>query len=448
MKILKIFFGLMFVLFWVQNGAQAEPAEEFCLANGMKVVVREDHRAPVAVHMVWYRVGSMDESNGTTGVAHVLEHMMFKGTRKFPEGSLSKTVARLGGRDNAFTNTDYTAYFQQIPKDHLEKMMEMEADRMCNLQFKASDFDKEIRVVMEERRWRTDDQPEGRLDEALRASAFVAHPYHWPIIGWMNDLQNMTVDDARHWYERWYAPNNATLVVVGDVDAKTVRKMAEKHFGRIKPKKITPVKPQEEPEQRGIRRVAVSAPAENPMVVLAYKVPALRNVEKDQDVYALDVLSSILDGYDNARLPATLVRQEQVALVVGASYSALSRGPALFVLEGVPSKGVTVEELEKRLRGEIAGIAKDGISEAELQRVKMQLISSQIYKRDSMFGQVMEIGVFEMTGVGHRQIDRTIEKLKAVTPQQVQQVAKKYFTDDGLTVATLIPEALSKEKAQ
>ena len=326
--------------------------------------------------------------------------------------------------------------------------MEMEADRMRNLQFMASDFDKEIRVVMEERRWRTDDQPEGRLDEALRASAFVAHPYHWPIIGWMNDLQNMTVDDARHWYERWYAPNNATLVVVGDVDAKTVRKMAEKHFGQIKPKKITPVKPQEEPEQRGIRRVAVSAPAENPMVVLAYKVPALRNVEKDQDVYALDVLSSILDGYDNARLPATLVRQEKVALAVGASYSALSRGPALFVLEGVPSKGVTVEELEKRLRGEIARIAKDGISEAELQRVKMQLISSQIYKRDSMFGQAMEIGVFEMTGVGHRQIDRTIEKLKAVTPQQVQQVAKKYFSDDGLTVATLIPEALPQQAAK
>lgn len=447
MKILKILFGLMFVLFWVQNGVHAEPAREFYLANGMKVIVREDHRAPVAVHMVWYRVGSMDESNGTTGVAHVLEHMMFKGTRKFPEGSLSKTVARLGGKDNAFTNTDYTAYFQQIPKDHLEKMMEMEADRMRNLQFKASDFSKEIRVVMEERRWRTDDQPEGRLDEALRASAFVAHPYHWPIIGWMNDLQNMTVDDARHWYERWYAPNNATLVVVGDVDAQAVRTMAEKHFGRLKPKKIIPVKPQEEPEQHGIRRVAVSAPAENPMVVLAYKVPALRDVEKDQDVYALDVLSSILDGYDNARLPAALVRQEKVALAVGASYSALSRGPALFVLQGVPSNGVSVDDLEKRLRSEIARIAEEGISEAELQRVKMQLVSSQIYKRDSMFGQAMEIGVFEMTGVGHRQIDRTIEKLKAVTPQQVQQVAKKYFSDDGLTVATLIPEALPKQAA-
>lgn len=448
MKIRKFFYGLMFVLFCVQNGAYAEPAKEFYLENGMKIIVKEDHRAPVAVHMVWYRTGSMDETNGITGVAHVLEHMMFKGTPKYPEGSLSKTVAKLGGKDNAFTNTDYTAYFQQIPKNSLEKMMEMEADRMSNLQFANSDFEKEIRVVMEERRWRTDDQPEGRVDEALRAAAFVAHPYHWPVIGWMNDLQNMTVEDARNWYERWYAPNNAIMVVVGDVDAFAVRNMANKYFGKIRPKKIVPVKPQLEPEQLGPKRVAVSAPAENPMVVLAYKVPALRDVEKDDDVYALDVLASVLDGYDNARLPASLVRKERIALSVGTDYSALSRGPALFVLQGIPAKGVTVDELEKRLRHEVASIAKHGITMEELQRVKMQLISSQIYKRDSMFGQAMEIGVFEMTGIGQKRIDHVIGKLKEVTPQQVQRVAQKYFTDNALTVATLVPEVLPDTKVK
>ena len=442
MKIRKFLFGLMFVLFSIQNGVQAEPTKEFYLENGMKIVVKEDHRAPVAVHMVWYRVGSMDETNGTTGVAHVLEHMMFKGTPKYPDGSLSKTVAKLGGRDNAFTNTDYTAYFQQVPNGSLEKMMEMEADRMNNLQFRKSDFEKEIKVVMEERRWRTDDQPEGRVDEALRAVAFVAHPYHWPVIGWMDDLQNMTVDDARGWYEKWYAPNNATMVVVGDVDVQAVRKMAEKHFGKIRSRKIIPVKPQTEPEQQGIRRVAVSAPAENPMIVMAYKVPVLKDVEKDEDVYALEVLASVLDGYDNARLSASLVRGEQVALAVGADYSALSRGPALFILQGMPVNGITVDELEKRLRREVADIAENGISEQELQRVKMQLVSSQIYKRDSMFGQAMEIGILEMSGIGQRQIERIIEKLKAVTPQQVQRVAQKYFSDDVLTVATLVPVAL------
>ncbi len=448
MKIRKFLFGLMFVLFSVQNGVQAEPAKEFYLENGMKIIVKEDHRTPVAVHMVWYRVGSMDETNGTTGVAHVLEHMMFKGTPKYPDGSLSKTVARLGGRDNAFTNTDYTAYFQQVPCGSLEKMMEMEADRMNNLRFRKSDFEKEIRVVMEERRWRTDDQPEGRVDEALRAAAFVAHPYHWPVIGWMNDLQNMTVDDAKGWYEKWYAPNNATMVVVGDVDVQAVRKMAEKHFGKIRPRKIIPVKPQTEPEQQGIRRVAVSAPAENPMIVMAYKVPVLKDVEKDEDVYALDVLASVLDGYDNARFSASLVRKEQVALAVGADYSALSRGPALFILQGMPANGITVDELEKRLRREVADIAENGISEQELQRVKMQLVSSQIYKRDSMFGQAMEIGILEMSGIGQKQIERIIEKLKAVTPQQVQRVAQKYFSDDVLTVATLVPVALPDTAAR
>lgn len=448
MKIRKLFYGLMFVLFCIQSGTYAEPAKEFYLENGMKIIVKEDHRTPVAVHMVWYRVGSMDEMNGTTGVAHVLEHMMFKGTSKYPEGSLSKTVAKLGGKDNAFTNTDYTAYFQQIPGNSLEKMMEMEADRMNNLQFKDADFKKEIRVVMEERRWRTDDQPEGRVGEALRATAFSVHPYRHPIIGWMNDLQNMTVGDVRSWYERWYAPNNATMVVVGDVYAMTVKNMAEKHFGSIRPKKIVPVKPQTEPEQLGPKRVAVSAPAENPMVVLAYKVPALRDVKKDDEVYALDVLASVLDGYDNARLSASLVRKEQVALSVETDYSALSRGPALFMLQGVPAKGVTVEELEKRLRREVADIAENGISVQELQRVKMQLVSSQIYKRDSMFGQAMEIGILEMTGIGQKQIDYIIEKLKEVTPQQVQWVAQKYFSDDSLTVATLVPVALSDAKTK
>ncbi len=446
MKIRKMLFGLMFVLFWVQNGVQAEPAQEFVLKNGMKVVVREDHRAPVVTHMVWYRVGSMDETSGTTGVAHVLEHMMFKGTKKYPDGSLSRIVAGLGGKDNAFTNTDYTAYFQQIPKANLEKMMELEADRMSNLQFRDADFQKEIRVVMEERRWRTDDQPNAQVDEALRATAFNAHPYHWPVVGWMNDLQNMTVNDAGNWYEKWYAPNNATMVVVGDVNVAEVKRLAEKHFGHIQPKKLIPTKPQVEPVQKGIRRVAVKAPAENPSVVLAYKVPTLEDVEKDGDVYALDVLATVLDGYDNARLSSSLVRKNQVAIDVNADYSAIGRGPALFVVEGTPAKGVSVDELEKRLKQEIANIAEKGVSPEELQRVKMQLISSQIYKRDSMFGQAMEIGIFEMSGIGQKKIDRIIEKLKEVTPEQVQAVARKYFSDDSLTVATLVPVAVTEKK--
>ncbi len=445
MKIQKIFFSALIALLGVQPAVQAEPPQEFHLKNGMKVIVREDHRAPVAVNMVWYQTGSMDETNGTTGVAHVLEHMMFKGTAKFPEGSLSKTVARLGGRDNAFTNTDYTGYYQQVPAKNLEKMIEMEADRMNGLLFRKEDFEKEIKVVQEERRWRTEDKPEGLLVESLRATAFTAHPYHWPVVGWMDDLKNMTVEDAAAWYKRWYAPNNATLVVVGDVKAQDVQALAEKYFGGLPQKPIVRNKSQTEPEQRGIRRVTVNAPAENPTVVLAFKAPSLRDVEKDDDVYALDVLSSVLDGYDNARLPSELVRKEKIALEAGTEYSEIARGPSLFVLSGVPANGVSVDALEKRLRKSVADIAEKGVSPAELQRVKTQLIAAQIYKSDSMFGQAMEVGLFEMSGIGCQKIDRIIEKLKAVTLEQVKRVAGKYFHEDQLTVAVLTPVALPSQ---
>lgn len=427
--------------------AQAELAKEFMLKNGMKVIVKEDHRAPTVAHMVWYKVGSMDETNGTTGVAHVLEHMMFKGTNTLKPGEFSQRVAAMGGRENAFTSKDYTGYFQQIEKSRLDKVMALEADRMTNLVFSKDEFAKEIRVVMEERRWRTDDQPIPLVYETLYATAFFAHPYHHPIIGWMNDLQSMTVDDTKAWYERWYAPNNATLVVTGDVKAEQVRRLAEKHFGKIPRKPAIVRKPQDEPLQRGIRRVVVKAPAENPYVTLGFKVPTLRDVEKDEEVYALNVLAAVLDGYDNARLNAKLVRTDKVANSVGAGYSSIARGPVLFFLDGTPAAGTTTEQLEKMLRAEVERIAKEGVSEQELKRVKTQLIAGQVYKRDSIFGQAMEIGSMEMAGISHKHIDRIIEKLGAVTAQQVQAVAQKYFGDDQLTVATLVPLPLSEKKA-
>jgi zinc protease len=426
--------------------AHAEPAQEFMLENGMKIIVKEDHRAPTAAHMVWYRIGSMDEQNGTTGVAHALEHMMFKGTTTLKPGEFSARVAALGGRENAFTSKDYTAYYQQIEQSRLESVMALEADRMANLVFDKDEFSREIKVVMEERRLRTDDQANGKLNEALNAAAFVAHPYHHPIVGWMDDLQNMTVEDAKAWHDRFYAPNNATMVVTGDVDAQKVRALAEKYFGKIAPKRIPVTKPQLEPAQQGVRRITVKAPAENPYVALAFKVPTLKDVEKDDDVHALDVLSAVLDGFDNARLPARLVRTERVANSVGASYSSNARGPVLFVLDGTPAVGTTTAQLETLLRAEVQRIAQDGVTEEELKRVKNQLIAGQIYKRDSVFGQAMEIGVMEMTGVSHKQIDRIIEKLGQVTAKQVQAVAAKYFNDDQLTVATLVPLPLEDKK--
>ncbi len=434
------------LLAWSPVAVQAAAGQEFTLQNGMKIIVKEDHRAPTVAHMIWYRVGAMDEHNGTTGVAHALEHMMFKATKHLKAGEFSQRVAELGGRENAFTSKDYTAYFQQIGKSKLEQMMALEAERMENLRFDQKEFEKEIRVVMEERRWRTEDQPIPQVYEALNATAFFANPYHHPVAGWMDDLQHMTLQDVKSWYQHWYAPNNAIMVVTGDVDAQQVFALARKHFGPIPRKELPVTKPQKEPPQQGMRRVVVKAPAENPYVALAFKVPGLRDVEHDTEPYALDVLAAVLDGYDNARLNAKLVRTDKVANSVGADYTDIARGPVLFTLEGTPASGTTTEQLEKLLRAEVERVASDGVTEQELKRVKAQLVAGQIYKRDSIFGQAMEIGSMEMAGISYTKIDRIIEKLKQVTAPQVQAVARKYFGDDTLTVATLVPLPLSEKK--
>ena len=421
--------------------APAAPGATFetTLANGLKIIVKEDHRAPTIAHMVWYRAGSMDEFNGTTGVAHILEHMMFKGTKSVPPGEFSNRVAAAGGRENAFTNRDYTAYFQQIHKSKLELVMKLESDRMANLNLTDVEFGKEIKVVMEERRWRTDDQPRALLYEAAQAAAFTAHPYHHPVIGWMRDLETMTGADARKWYNTWYAPNNAVLIVIGDVQAAQVVALAKKYYGGIKTKALPERKPQDEPAQRGIRRVNVKAPAELPYLIMSWQVPKLMDVEKDSDPYALEVLAGVLDGHDGARITKNLIREARIAHEAGAGYDSTSRGPTLFSLEGVPADGKTVADLEAALRGEVKKIADAGVTEAELKRVKAQVVAAQVYKRDSIFGQAMEIAQYEMVGISHKKIDRILEKIKSVTGSQVQAAAKAYFGDDTLTVATLTP---------
>ena len=396
--------------------------------------------------MVWYRTGSIDEKDGTSGVAHVLEHMMFKGTKSRKPGEFNKRVAEAGGRDNAFTNRDYTAYFQIVPKGALPQMMKLEADRMRNLAFDAREFGAEIKVVMEERRLRTEDNPSGLLYEALNAAAFNAHPYRRPIIGWMNDLENLTWEDARDWYREWYAPNNAYVVVVGDVDHRAVFKLAEKYYGRYKAQALPVRKPQTEPEQTGIRRLTVKAPAKLPTLMMAWKVPRLSDPKNDRESYALEVLASVLDGHDASRLSRNLVRGSRVAQSVGAGYDGSVRGEALFMVDGQPAEGHTVTELETALRGEIMRIAEQGVAAEELERVKTQTIAAQVYKRDSFMAQAMEIGGIEATGMNWKDLDVMLERLKRVTAEEVRAVAKKYFRDDTLTVAVLDPQPIDQAK--
>lgn len=421
--------------------AAAPGPQQFTLANGMTLIVQPDRRSPTAVQMVWVRVGSIDEVDGTSGVAHALEHMMFKGTKDIKPGEFSRRVAALGGQENAFTTRDYTGYYQQIPVGSLEQVMKLESDRFANNQWPDDEFKREIEVVKEERRLRTEDQPRALLGEQQNAAVFTASPYHRPVVGWMSDLDAMTPEDARAFFKRWYVPANAVLVVAGDVDVAQVRAMAEKYYGRIPSSAVPARKPRTEPAQRGIRRIELKAPAEQAYVSLAFRVPQLASIDDaNSDAWALVVLSAVLDGYAGARLDRALTQgPDRVADSAGAYSGFMGRGPQLFVLDGVPAAGKSAEVVEAALRAQLARVAKDGVGEAELARVKTQWVASETYKRDSVMAQARELGSNWIQGLPLDASERIVARLQSVTAAQVQAVAAKYFGDDQLTVATLRP---------
>jgi zinc protease len=424
----------------------AETTTERDLANGLRIIVKTDRRAPVAVVMVWYRVGSIDELNGTTGVAHVLEHMMFKGTATTPAGAYSRVVAAAGGRENAFTGNDFTGYFATLDKSKVDLILGLEADRMVNLALPPEEFAKEIRVVMEERRMRTEDEPRSLVYEQLIATALIAHPYRNPIIGWMNDLESMRVEDVGEFYRRWYVPNNAILVVVGDVDPGEIFALAEKHFGPIPSRPLPVRKPQTEPPQMGLKRLVVKAPAELPYVIMTFPVPVIRDPEKDWEPYALEMLSAVLDGSEAARLRRSLIREEKLASSANAAYDSVSRGPGMFFLYATPTAGRSANEVEQGLRREMARIISEGVAEEELNRAKAQAIAANVFQRDSMFYQARVIGTLETAGVSHKTIELQLRKLREITPEQVREVARKYFIDDALTIAYLDPQPVKERR--
>ena len=440
---LKGFSLAMLASLYFSSLAISAEVQEFKLDNGLKIVVQEDHRAPVVVSEVWYRAGSLDEVNGKTGVAHVLEHMMFKGTKAVPAGQFSRLIAAAGGKENAFTAQDQTTYYQQLEKSNLPLSIKLEADRMANLNLTDEEFAKEIKVVMEERRWRTEDKPQSKVNEQFNSTIYHVHPYGRPVVGWMNDLENMTAVDAREWYKTWYAPNNATLVVVGDVNAQDVLKLAKQYFGPLKSHALPTRKPQVEPEQKGERRVVVKAQAKLPYVLMGFHVPPLQDADKDIEPYALEILAGVLNGNASARLNQNLVRQSQIAIDVDAGYDMVQRGrQSIFVLDGTPSEGKSVADLEAAILNEIDKIKTGGVTEEELRRVKAQVIATDVYQRDSMFYQAMQIGNLETAGFSWRILKDYPAKLQAVTADQVQAVANKYFNKDNLTVATLDPQPI------
>ena len=426
----------------------AGAVHEYKLDNGLKLIVKEDHRAPVMVSQVWYKVGSSYEHDGITGVSHVLEHMMFKGTSAYPAGEFSRIIAENGGSENAFTSRDYTAYFQTMETSRLAVSFELEADRMRNLTLPEQEFLKEVRVVMEERRMRTEDNPQSLTYELFNATAYVSSPYRIPVIGWMDDLESMQVEDLRAWYRTWYAPNNATVVVVGDVDPDQVYTLAKQYFGPLKPSEIEPAKPRREVKQRGSKRIEVEAPAELPYLIMGYKVPVVPGAAPEQlwEPYALDVLAGVLDGGTGARLASELVRGEAVAASAGAGYDGYDRMQSLFLLSGTPANGHTMEQLEQALLAQIQRLHEERVANDELERVKAQIRASKVYEQDSIFYQAMQIGILETVGLDWGEMERYHERIDAVTPEQVQAVARKYLVDERLTVAQLVPQPIDPRR--
>ena len=452
-RLLSAVFLLAFLSPSLPAAAQAPAptrAEQFTLPNGMTVIVKPDRRAPTAIHMLYVRVGAYDEVDGTSGVAHVLEHMMFRGTPSVKPGEFSRRVAALGGRENAFTTRDSTGYHQQIPSAKLEEVMKLEADRFGHNQWPDEDFRRELEVVKEERRTRIEDSPRAQLFEALSAAVYQASPYRRPVIGWMNDLEALTPQDAREFYRRWYVPANAAVVVVGDVDPAEVRRLAEKYYGAIPGRTAPAGKPRIEPPQAGVRRIEHKAPAEQAYVALAFKVPQLTSFDatpENDDALALTVLAAVLDGYSGARLDRALTQgPNRVADSVGASNGLWGRGPQLFTLDGVPAPGKTAEQVEAGLRAEVARVAREGITEAELARVKTRWVAGEVYKLDSIMNQARELGGAWLLGLPLDAGDRLIARLRAVTAEQVKSVAARYFGDDQLTVGILRPQPVDPNR--
>lgn len=423
------------------TAAEAAEVHEHELDNGLTVLVEADHRAGVAVSMLWYHVGASYEHRPITGVSHALEHMMFKGTEQRDSGEFSRLISREGGEHNAFTARDYTAYYEMLAADRLELALELEAERMHQLALDKAAFEREMQVIREERRQRVADSPEARAFERFNATAHMASPYRDPIIGWRHDLARMEVADLAAWYERWYAPANATLVVVGDVEPEAIFDMAERHFGAVPARE-----PQSPPEGReidtapGKRQVELTLDdARVPLLYLAYNAPSLATAERPRDAYALLMAAEILDGGSSARLPARLIRGEGIATSASASYSAVVRLDTLFSLVARPSDAGGLDGLAEALRAEVRRLRQEPVGEAELQRAVTRLMASEVYERDAPMGRARQLGRLEATGIGWRERERFEARIRAVTPADIQRVARRYLQPERLTIGRLLP---------
>jgi zinc protease len=405
------------------------------LSNGLTVVVLEDHRAPVASLQVWYKVGSRNEQLGITGISHLLEHLMFRGTPKYGQGEFSRLVQERGGSHNAFTAEDNTVYFENAAVSHLDLLLELEADRMANLTLDETSFAAEKKIVMEERRMRTVDEPAAELMEQVSAAAYTAHPYGWPVVGWMDDLETMTLEDVKRYRQVFYAPDNAILVIAGDVTPDTLLPKVKALFEPIPANTPPPAVTAVEPPQRGERRVTLKRPASLPVHIAAYHVPNWKN----DDSFPLSLLAVVLGGGRSSRLQRTLVEEKALVLSADADYDRASRDPNLFVLSVRVAPGKKWQDAETALDQEVAKLKKQPVSEKELERAKNLVESTLIYGQDSLFFRALQVGEYAALG-DWSMIRQVVPGIRAVTPADVQRVAQTYLREENRTAGILIPE--------
>jgi len=412
----------------------------FTLKNGMQVVIVENHRVPVVAHMMWYRVGSADEGPGETGIAHFLEHLMFKGTKKRKPGEFSQIVARNGGQENAFTSTDYTAYFQTIAADRLEMVMEMEADRMTNLVITDKEVEPERLVVLEERRSRVDNNPGAILGEHINGALFLNHPYRNPVIGWEHDIKALDIKRILAFYKRWYAPNNAILVVAGAITAEQVRPLAKKYYGKIPAQPPVVRNRAKEPPQKAAREVVLrDKRVRQPSWRRSFLAPTLQWGDKTH-VYPLEVLSNILGSGASSRLYRRLVVENKTAVSSGAYYSGDDRGPGRFVFYASPRGDVTMDALELAVEAEITDIIKNGITADEVLRAKERMVAEAVYARDSLSGGARALGAALASGLSVDDVESWPDNIAAVTAKQINEAAKALF-DNNRSVTGLLLSA-------
>ncbi len=433
---------------FAQSAPNTQNTYQYKLKNGLHLIVRVNTRAPVVMVNTFYKVGGSYEPNGITGISHLLEHLMFDGTKDYPAGQFDKIITSNGGQENAITSADYTVYYEKLAVDKLPIALKLEADRMHNLLITPKQFNKEIKVVREERRMRTDNNPQATTYERLKAAAFLSNPYHQPVVGWMTDLMHLTLTDAQNWYKKWYEPNNAIVVVAGDVKPEHVLHQVQEFFGAIPSQAIPKRSEHGDQSALGERVVHVRVPSKLPWVLLAYNVPVIKTAKQDWVPYALSLLNGILLDGNSSRLEKNLVRGQQIASAISGWFDPFSLYSNIFMIGATPAQGHSIKAVKAAIMQQIQVLKTQLVSQKELQRIINQVVAEKTYAKDSLSTQAMAIGSLEAVGLPWQTADQYVTEVSKITPQQIQQVARKYLTKRRLTMAVLTPPQRKQKKKQ